>query len=177
MGRSRYRILEPSQAHFLTFTVVSWTPVFCYPECAEVVLDSLRFLQEEDRLVLYAYVIMENHIHLIASAENLAKEVKELKSWTAREIVARIEARGAQAFLDVFRAEKEPRRRLSDYQVWQPDSHPKAIDGLAMMQQKVEYIHNNPVRRGYVDDPVHWRYSSARNYFGLEGLIPVTREW
>ncbi|HEV7999545.1 MAG TPA: hypothetical protein VGP63_06685 [Planctomycetaceae bacterium] len=46
-----------------------------------------------------------------------------------------------------------------------------------MMWQKLEYIHNNPVARGYVDDPLHWRYSSARNYAGLPGLIEVVKDW
>ena len=46
-----------------------------------------------------------------------------------------------------------------------------------IMYQKVEYIHNNPVRRGYVDDPCHWRYSSARNYEGKQGLVNVLIEW
>ncbi len=46
-----------------------------------------------------------------------------------------------------------------------------------MMRQKLDYIHYNPVRRGYVDDPVHWRYSSARNYAGLPGLLPVMMDW
>ena len=43
-----------------------------------------------------------------------------------------------------------------------------------MLRQKIEYIHQNPVRRGYVDEPTHWRYSSARNYVGEPGLAPVT---
>jgi hypothetical protein len=46
-----------------------------------------------------------------------------------------------------------------------------------MMEQKIGYIHDNPVRRGYVDDPVHWRYSSARNYAGMEGVLVVDMEW
>jgi len=46
-----------------------------------------------------------------------------------------------------------------------------------MMLQKLEYIHNNPVARGYVDDPVHWRYSSARNYARQEGLIELVTQW
>ncbi len=46
-----------------------------------------------------------------------------------------------------------------------------------MMWQKLEYIHNNPVVRGYVNDPIHWRYSSARNYAGQVGLVPVTTQW
>jgi len=45
------------------------------------------------------------------------------------------------------------------------------------MRQKVEYIHHNPVKRGYVDNAEHWRYSSARNYLGKPGLLEVCREW
>jgi hypothetical protein len=64
-----------------------------------------------------------------------------------------------------------------DYQLWEESSHPQMIENEPVLRQKLEYIHNNPVKRGYVDDPVHWRYSSARNYAGLPGLIPVFKEW
>ena len=46
-----------------------------------------------------------------------------------------------------------------------------------MLLEKLEYIHDNPVKRGYVDKPEHWRYSSARNYLGGDALIPVYTEW
>ena len=46
-----------------------------------------------------------------------------------------------------------------------------------MMLQKLEYAHFNPVKHGYVDEPVHWRYSSARNYAGREGMIEVVTDW
>jgi hypothetical protein len=62
-------------------------------------------------------------------------------------------------------------------QLWQEGSKPKQIEGDDMMVQKLEYAHYNPVKRGYVDEPVHWRYSSARNYAGLPGLIPVDMRW
>ena len=55
--------------------------------------------------------------------------------------------------------------------------HPECIQGDEMMRQKIAYIHNNPVTRGYVDEPEHWRYSSARNYAGIEGLFDVCTEW
>jgi hypothetical protein len=64
-----------------------------------------------------------------------------------------------------------------EHQVWQEGSHPELIEGEAMMLTKLEYIHRNPVARGYIDDPVHWRYSSARNYAGQTGLIEVTTRW
>jgi hypothetical protein len=59
------------------------------------------------------------------------------------------------------------------YQFWQEGSHPQQIADERMMQQKIDYIHYNPVRRGYVDKPEDWRYSSARDFVGLPGLLPV----
>ena len=51
------------------------------------------------------------------------------------------------------------------------------IENDEVLLQKLDYAHYNPVKRGYVDDPVHWRYSSARNYAGLPGLIEVCTDW
>ena len=88
MARSRYTIAKgDSTPYFVTATTVNWLPLFSNPAIAGVLIDSLRFLQEHDRLVLYAYVIMENHIHLIASAQELAKEISEFKSYTARQSI------------------------------------------------------------------------------------------
>ena len=64
-----------------------------------------------------------------------------------------------------------------EHQLWQEGSHPQIIETVDMMWQKLEYIHNNPLRRGYVDDPVHWRYSSARSYAGRPGLLEITTDW
>ena len=72
MARDRYKFIEGGYPHFLTCTIVNWIPIFASKPCAEFVLNSLRFLQEEKRLVLYAYVILENHLHLIASAKDLS---------------------------------------------------------------------------------------------------------
>ena len=69
------------------------------------------------------------------------------------------------------------RRSDRSYQLWQEGSHPECIEGDVMLRQKLEYIHNNPVKRGFVDDPEHWRWSSARCYAGCEGLVEVFRDW
>jgi REP-associated tyrosine transposase len=55
--------------------------------------------------------------------------------------------------------------------------HPEWIQNEEMMRQKIEYIHRNPVERGYVDQAEHWRYSSARNYQGMDGLLEVCKQW
>jgi len=177
MARSRYRVVKPNAPHFLTVTVVNWLPVFASRPVAQFLLDSLRFLQEQQRIILYAYVILENHAHLVAEADDLSKEIGDFKSWTARAIIDWLDARQATNVLEQLAAWKLSHKTDRDYQLWQEGSHPQLIQGEAMMRQKIEYIHNNPVKRGYVDKPTDWRYSSARNYAGMEGLIPVTTQW
>jgi putative transposase len=177
MTRSKYRIYEGDRPHFMTWTIVGWLPVFTRREAVEIIFDSWRYLQRERGFSLFGYVILENHLHLIASAPELAATVKNSKSYTARQIVDLLEKRFAEVLLQQLRFHKLAHKDKSDYQVWQEGSHPQQLDSDAMMWQKLEYIHNNPVERGYVDDPLHWRYSSARNYAGQPGLIDVMTDW
>ncbi|MCP4423853.1 MAG: transposase [Chloroflexi bacterium] len=179
MARSRYKIFDGDEnaPYFLTATIVNWLPLFNAPWVVDILFDSLRFLQESERLVLYAYVIMENHLHLIASAMNLSKEMGNFKSFTARQIIDRYQERGAEHILEQLAWHKRPYKPDRNHQFWQEGSHPQRIQGVEMMRQKVAYIHNNPVRRGWVDDPVHWRYSSAKNYADMSGLLGVQTEW
>ena len=79
--------------------------------------------------------------------------------------------------LDLLARLKRSHKTESDYQVWEEGNHPQLIETESVMRQKLDYIHQNPVKRGYVDRPEHWRYSSARNYAGQPGLIEVERAW
>jgi len=175
--RTRYRIREAESAHFLTCSVVSWLPVFSLPACAEIVLDSLQYLQEHGRLTLYGYVLMETHLHLIASAPDLPTTLRDFKAFTARNVVAELDASNVRWILQVMSRNRLRHRTQSRHQFWQEGSHPQLILGDAMMRQKMEYMHNNPMRRGYVDDPEHWRYSSARDYAGETGIVRIETAW
>ncbi len=177
MPRTRYHVCDSSRPHFLTCTVVGWLPLFMRPHAAQCVLDSLRFLQEQARLTLFGYVLMENHLHLIASSSDLSAEVGRFKSFTARSIIDGLEACGAGRLLQLLQYFKLEHKADRLHELWQESSHPQIIENDATMWQKLEYIHMNPVRRGYVDDPVHWRYSSARSCARQTGLIPVTTDW
>ena len=64
-------------------------------------------------------------------------------------------------------------KRDREYQFWQEGSHAEMVFSEAVMREKLDYIHQNPVKRGYVDVPEHWRYSSARDYAGQTGLMEV----
>jgi REP element-mobilizing transposase RayT len=122
-------------------------------------------------------VVLENHLHLIASAPDLANDMKSFKMFTARQMIDLLEGHDARVLLRQLHDLKLPHKTASAYQVWQEGSMPKQILNNEMMRQKLEYIHNNPVARGYVDDPLHWRYSSARNYAGQPGLVEVVTDW
>jgi len=177
MTRSRYTIKETALPHFLTCTVVNWLPLFSDRANAQILLDSLAWLQQENRMRLYGYVIMENHIHLVAGGDELSGALASFKSFTARRLIDRLKEQGAEDRLKQLVFYKEAHKRDREHQVWQEGSHPQAIQGEEMMRQKLDYLHYNPVRRGYVDTPEHWRYSSARDYAGATGLLPVTTTW
>jgi hypothetical protein len=72
---------------------------------------------------------------------------------------------------------KKAHKTQTEYQVWQEGMQPKLISSEQMMLEKISYIHNNPIKRGYVDEAVHWRYSSARDYEGVSGLVEIERMW
>jgi putative transposase len=177
MTRTRYRIFEEEYPYFMTATVVGWLPVLAYPPFVEIIFDSWRFLQRERGVEILAYVVLENHLHWIAVAKNLSNHVGHFKSYSARRIIDELRERGFVAMLEQLHYFKLRHKVGQQYQLWQEGSHPKQVQNRAMLIQKLEYIHANPVRRGYVADPIHWRYSSARNYAGLEGLLEVDRSW
>jgi len=151
--------------------------VFTRPEGAQIIFDSWEFLRREKGFRLFGYVVLENHLHLIASAPNLANAIKSFKMFTARQIIDLLDRHQAKVLLKQLRALKLRHKTESEYQVWEEGSKPKQIGSDEMMRQKLEYIHNNPVKRGYVDEPVHWRYSSARNYAAMPGLVEVVTDW
>ncbi|WP_308472004.1 hypothetical protein [Methylobacter tundripaludum] len=72
---------------------------------------------------------------------------------------------------------KRTHKQETTHQVWEEGNHPQIIESEAVMHQKLDYIHQNPVKRGYADQPEYWRYSSARNYAGQAGLIEAIRAW
>ncbi|HBE52768.1 MAG TPA: transposase, partial [Cyanobacteria bacterium UBA11369] len=118
MGRSRYHVIG-NQPHFITSTVVNWMPLFGQVELAQIILDSLAFLQRRQRLILYGYVIMENHLHLIASAGSLSKEIGDFKSFTARSIIDLLKVNQSDHILNQLKFYKLRHKTDQQYQLWQ----------------------------------------------------------
>lgn len=175
MARSRYVILEPEKPHFLTCTVVEWLPVFTRPEAVQILLDSWRYQRRQSGLRLFGYVILENHLHFVAQAPRLDKCLSSFKSFTAVRIIELLEQHRAEQLLTRLRIAKRMHKSDREYQFWQEGSHAEMILSEPMMREKLDYIHYNPVKRGYVDLPQHWRYSSASNYLDDVGLLEIDR--
>jgi REP element-mobilizing transposase RayT len=177
MTRSRYRIFETHYPYFLTSTTVAWLPIFNKPAMVEIILDSWRFLQRERDIRILGYVVLENHLHWIAVGDDLENQVAQFKSYTARQIIDSLERTGHPTLLQELSFYKLRHKLDQARQLWQEGSHPQQLSNDKMVWQNLDYMHNNPVRRGYADEPIHWRYSSARNYAGLPGFLDVYMDW
>lgn len=94
-------------------------------------------------------------MHLIAASENLSHDMQRFKFYTAKQIIAHLEQRGATKLLKLLAFFKRAHKQDTDYQVWEEGNHPQIIESEAVMRQKLDYIYQNPVKRGYMDQPEH----------------------
>ena len=156
--------------HFTTSTTVGWIDFFSRQIYREILIDSLKWCQENKGLHICAYVIMTNHLHMVAYTDKIPLEevLKSFKKFTAARIL--------EAVNDPSESRSEWIKWLlkwfgshvrQENQIWQHGNHPIALWSQKVTGQKVSYIHNNPLRAGWVGDPTHWRYSSAGAYAGL----------
>ena len=175
MGRSRYVITEPDKPHFMTCTVMEWLPVFTRPETVQIILDCWQYQRENEGFKLYGFVVLENHLHFIAQAPRLDKCVSSFKSFTARKLIDYLQAHHVEQILKRLRFSKRAHKFDREYQFWQEGAHAEMVFSDDIMREKLKYIHENPVKRGYVNRAEYWRCSSASYYEGLGGVIDVDR--
>lgn len=131
-------------------------------------------MQEKKNVTLYSYVIMPNHFHAIVQGEDLANSLRLTKSFAARRMLKHLQDNGHMRWLYNLKHNKRNHKVGRTYQVWEEGLHPKQLSTVKMVNQKMQYIHFNPVKGGFLDKPEDWRYSSARDYLGMKGLIPLT---
>ncbi len=171
--RSRYKISELKSPHFITCTIVGWLPVFTRARYLDIITASLTFCRQQKGLHLHGYVILDNHLHMVVSSDNLSQVIQDFKRHTAKEILVLAQQENKLWLLKQFEFFKSAHKRNSQYQVWQEGFHPQSITTEDMLKQKLDYIHYNPVKLGLVDLPEDWRYSSARNYFGQDAVLEI----
>lgn len=160
-----------NEMYFITFTVYNWYYVFDRHGRFGLMADSLRYCQKHKGLKIYGYVFMINHIHLLIQSEDVSGFIRDFKRYTAREIMKNIVAT-EPGLADLFYKDK------GYYEFWAKTNMPIFIESDRFFHQKLDYIHDNPVRKEYVDNPESWRYSSASFYILDEpGPIEVETEF
>ena len=174
-----YKIRDQGFPHFVTFTTVNWIDIFtrnCYKEC---LIESLKYCQANKGLILYGYCFMTNHIHLIIGTKKDPMQgiIRDFKAFTSRQIKLSIKENASESrknwLLWMFTNAGIRNSNNRDWQLWQQSSHPIELSSNFLQDQKLEYIHQNPVKAGFVDKSEDWIWSSARNYMGEQGLIEV----
>lgn len=175
--------ISPDYKYFVTLTVEEWVDIFTRPIYRHIIVESLKYCQKEKGLVIFAWCIMSNHIHMIIKAKegfNLSDILRDFKKFTSKEIVKSIieypESR-RKWLLNKFEFAGKYNKKIKNYKFWQDGNEAKEIHTTNFLEQKLEYIHNNPVKAEIVDNPEEYKYSSARDYCGTKGLLdPVLIE-
>ncbi len=174
-----YKIRDQFGVHFITFAVIQWIDIFsryCY---VETVLNSLKYCIKEKGLCLHAWCIMSNHLHLIVSTEkgNLSDILRDFKSYTSKKIIQQIEDNKEESrkhwLLWLFKQAGTANSRNENYQFWQQDNQPMQLQTAEFTLIKLNYLHNNPVKAGIVEKHEDYLLSSARDYNGGKGLLPI----
>ena len=133
----------------------------------EIFINSLKYCQENKGLQLHAWVIMTNHVHLIISSESnkLQDIIRDLKKYTSKKIIASIQENTTESrkewMLNLFGYAGKNNANNKDFQFWKQDYHPIELNSANKLKERLDYLHENPVRSGLVWEPWHYKYSSA----------------
>jgi putative transposase len=176
---SRQPLLFNGETFFITTTITAFVDVFCNPKCRHIVIDSIKHCQKEKGLILYAWCLMSNHIHLIAGAEPgvaINDIMRDMKKYTSKRISEEL-LNGNDSrkgwIMNMFRYCGRVHRKDIEYKCWKDGYDSLELFSGEVFDQKLDYIHNNPVKAEIVVEPHHYLYSSARNYAGMPGLLDV----
>jgi REP element-mobilizing transposase RayT len=177
----KYKIRNQDKLHFVTFTVIHWLDVFIRREYKDIFLDSLRYCQKNKGLEVCAYCIMSSHVHMIIGRngeESLEGIIRDIKKFTSVKIIEAIKANPQDSRKEwlvwLFERAGKNNSNNTRYQFWQQHNHPIELSTNEITDQKLEYIHQNPVEAGIVLRPEDYLYSSAINYAGMpEKLMEV----
>lgn len=174
-----YKIRDQGGVYFVTMTTVGWIDIFTRNEYRDIYLESVRYCQKEKGLVVYAWCMMSNHVHLIVRSEqeDLSGVIRDLKKFTSKKLFAAIEANTEESrrnwIIAIFKKNGEFNANNLNFQVWQQHNQPTELYSTSVIEQKLNYIHENPVRAGWVEYPWEYLYSSARDYADRKGLLDI----
>jgi REP element-mobilizing transposase RayT len=174
-----YQINDQEGLYFLTFQVIDWIDIFTKQIYRDIVVESLTYAIENKCLDIFAFVIMSNHVHLIAQSRNgqLSSTIRDIKKYTSRKITETIQNTSesrSKWMINQFHFNAKQHTRNKMFQVWSHENHAVYLYSSSFIREKMEYLHNNPVRAGWVEKAEDYLYSSARYYAGLDCVLKIS---
>ncbi len=177
---NKYKFLDPNGIYFVSFATIDWIDAFTRIEYKDIFVNSMKYCQEKKGMILHAWCLMSNHAHFIFSSKEAGKHseiLRDFKKFTSKKILEAIENNPSESrkewMLKLFKKAGKSNSNNTNFQFWQQDNHPIEIYSPQVIEQKLTYLHNNPVATRIVLEPEHYLYSSAINYSGQKGLIDV----
>jgi REP element-mobilizing transposase RayT len=175
----KYKFNNKGGVYFVSFATVYWLDVFTRRLYFDEIIASLDYCQKNKGLEIFAYCIMTNHIHLIfrAKESNPSDVLKAFKTFTSKQLQSKIESNIQESrkeyMLWMMERAGKNNSNVKFRQFWQQHNQPTEIYTSEVFEQKLDYIHKNPVETGFVTEPHYWQYSSAIDYSGGKGLLKL----
>ncbi|MEM1003658.1 MAG: transposase [Bacteroidota bacterium] len=173
-----YKFHNPEGLYFVSFAVVYWLDVFTRNEYKDILLDSLKYCQREKGMEIVAWCVMTNHMHLVFRTIGDFEPqlvLGDFKRYTSKELVKAIQCHPKESrrefLLDHFKRAASKSSNVLRQQFWRHDNKPIELWSSKVIQEKINYVHNNPVEAGLVYNAEDYVYSSARDYSGEHGLL------
>lgn len=165
----RYKVIDSTEPTFVTLTIIDWVDLFIRPIYFKILDDSLNYCIKNKGLNIHAYVYMSSHIHMIISSydNDLQDIIRDFKKHTSKELVKAIKEHPESRrewLLNKFGYAANRIKRGTHYKVWKDGFHPVILDNHIKIEQRVNYIHYNPVASELVYHERHWKHSSYAAY-------------
>ena len=176
----KQKMHDPNMLYAVTLGVVFGIPIFFKSIYSNIVVDSLRFCQQNKKLEIFAYCLMPDHLHMVfrtGEGVHPSDFLRDMKKFTSSQIVHCIERNSMERrkdwLLNLFALAGSTNSKNKVYQFWQQHNHPVILDRNEIIDRQVNYIHQNPVKAGFVHQAHHWLHSSAGNYYNGDGILQV----
>lgn len=169
----KYKFHNPEGVYFVSFAVQDWVDVFTRNEYKNILVENLKFCQINKGLEIFAWCIMTNHLHLIIRAKvgfKLSDILRDYKKHTSKKIIEAIKENIQESRKEWMLQQFDT---LEGYRFWKADNKPIELWSNKVIDQKIDYIHQNPVEQGMVFKAEEYVYSSAADYAGETGLIDI----
>ena len=175
----KYKYWNQNFPHFISFATIKWIDVFVRRIYLDIMVNCINHCIINKDLIVYGWCIMSSHVHLIIGTTGAKQQdiVRDLKRHSSKKLLTAISENPQESrkewMLDFFEKAGKANSNNTHYQFWQQHNQPLEIYNNRLMDKFLTYIHKNPIVNGYVDYEQHYRYSSAIDYCGGNGLIKI----